>query len=386
MIKSRLIVVPYFLFMALLLTPAIAAILPGPSVPPLQENRRLAEWPDTANYFGEDGDGLLAYTSQLERWFSDHFATRPFWVRAYTQILYTVFSDSDQLHVGEDNWLFYRSVIDSETPELDRISPETQTQMVERAARLTQLLEARGVTLYIVPVALKHAYYPEYLPLSAQHAKRFTFYDTYMDQLSQDSGVNLIDSRPILNEAKAAGTQIFHRTDFHWTDAAGALVMQDIVKAMAEDSGRPEVVERYEFRITDLAEFAGGQSAALPLFRRPTEVSIGVEALGPAASFEFRNNEDGIEWQGRTTADPDMLLDPVIVYADSFFDAGARAGFFYNFRAFARARIWQNDIVNLYENRPEGTRYMVIEYIASATAGVDSHVATLIAHLESEEA
>ncbi len=376
--------VPILLFMGLLLTPAFSAVSRVPAVAPLEEYRKLAEWPKTDAYFGPEKPGFLGYTRQLDAWFSDNFATRPFWVRTYTQILYSVFRESDQVHIGPDDWLFYRSVIDRETPTLDRIPPEVRQEVIDRMARLTVLLEARGITLYVVPLALKHAYYPEYLPRSAEHAKSFAFYNTYMDEARADGRINLIDSRPILMQAKADGLKIFHQTDFHWTDPAGGLIMNAIIDAIGAQSDRPDIASNFTFRTVPLDTFTGGQGRALPLFRPPTEVSVGVEVMTPATIFAYKNGENGIEWQGDATSDSSDLFEPVLVYADSFFDAGSRAGFFNNFKSFARARIWQNDIVNAYQMRPAGTRYMVIEYITSATAGVDTHVAALITHLESE--
>jgi len=383
-LKRLVPLAPIILFMGLLLMPAMTAVSRFPSIAPLEEYRKLAEWPKVEDYFGAEKPGFLGYTQQLNTWFSDNFATRPLWVRTYTQILYSVFRESDQVHIGPGDWLYYRTVIDRETPSLDRIPPELRAEMIGRMARLTELLEARGITLYLAPVALKHAYYPEYLPNSAAHAKNFEFYNAYMDEALADGRINLIDSRPILLQAKADGLKIFHQTDFHWTDPAGGLTVQAIIDAIGAESGRPDIAGRFEFKTVDLATFTGGQGRALPLFRPPTEVSVGVEALTPATSFAYKNGEDGIEWQGEATSDTTDLFEPVLVYGDSFFDAASRAGFFNNFRAFARARIWQNDIVNAYQKRPAGTRYMVIEYITSATAGVDMHVAALITHLESE--
>jgi len=377
---------PFALFIGLMLSPAVFATTASrlAAIAPLEEYRALAEWPEAGAYLGAGKPGFLGYTRQVDSWFSDNFATRPLWVRAYTQALYSIFRESDQVHVGPGDWLFYRSVVDRETPSLDRIPPEVRMQMIGRMVRLTELLEARGITLYVVPLALKPAYYPEYLPTSAAHAKHFTFYDSFMDEALADGRINLIDSRPVLTKAKAEGLKIFHQTDFHWTDPAGGLTMKAIINAISAESGRPDLANRFKFKTVPLAEFTGGQGRALPLFRTPTEVSVGVETLYPQTSFAYRMDENGVEWQGEATSAAGDLFDPVIVYGDSFFDAGSRAGFFNNFRAFARARIWRNDIVNLYRHRPAGTRFMVIQYITSATVGVDSHVSALIKHLEAE--
>lgn len=72
--------------MGFLLSPAFSAVSRFATIAPLEEYRKLAEWPKAGDYFGEEKLGLLEYTKQLNTWFSDNFATRPFWVRTYTKI------------------------------------------------------------------------------------------------------------------------------------------------------------------------------------------------------------------------------------------------------------------------------------------------------------
>jgi hypothetical protein len=378
--------VPIFVFLGVLFLPMMTALTGFPRIPPLQEYRPLAKWPTAGAASLFDGAEFLGFTKQLDAWCSDHFPTRAFWVRLHTQLLYSLFGHSSQVHVGRQNWLFYRSVIDRETPSLDRVTDAGRAQMTERFAKLTRLLAERDIRLFVMPLTLKHRFYPEYLPASANHAKRFRFYDQFLDGLAADGRTRVIDVRRHLEEAKRAGLKLYHQTDFHWTDPAGAAAFRVLLDELGKLEGKQELVRSWSHEITTETDFVGGQGRALPLFCPPTETTVGLKVIHPRTEFDYTNNDNGIELSGVARPGQASLLSPILVYGDSFFDAGTRAGFFNLFSAFARARVWTNDLTVAYSHRPAGTRYMVIEYITSAAFGIDNYVAALIKNLEDNPA
>ncbi len=373
------------LFFAFLLTPVSWRLVQRPAIEPLQEFRTLAARPRPEEYFGSDKLGFLAFTKQFDSWFSDQFPTRPLWVRLYTQALY-LFRESDQVHIGSQGWLYYRSVIDKETPALELATAEFRSKMIDEFAHLSELMKLRGVTLIVMPVALKARYYPEFLPPSASHARRFKFYDTFMDELVRDGRVEVVDTRAPLEQAKAAGLKIFHKTDFHWTDAGGAVALQGLASRIAVLDGNPELADlwRYEYVIEQNA--SGGQARALPLFKSPTETTVNVRPVAPVTYFEERTDEAWSEWTGVARSGQDRRLGAIAVYGDSFFDAGARSGFFNLFSGFSRARIYTHDPIELFRNRLPGTRYFVFEFITSSTFGAEATTQRMIQALEADPA
>lgn len=379
-------VLPICLFFAFLLLPIVARYTGVPAPAPLQEYRTLASFPVASEFFNAEKTDFLAYTEQLNAWYSDQFATRPFWVRLQTQIRYSLFGESDQVYVGKDNWLFYHSVIDVELPQLEQNNAVFQQQMIDRFARLAELLEQRGITLFMMPLGYKTRYYPEFLPAAAAHAVKFRFYDNFMDTFIADGRVRVNDTRKLLEDAKASGLKIFHQTDFHWTDAAGALAIKPVLEQIATMEGMPELLAEWDYDIIDDPNISGGQARALPLFRTPTENSIRVEPHSPVSVVEEQFNTNGSEWVGVARPGQPRRFSPVFVYGDSFFDSPNRAGFLNFFSAFAYARLYSNDLTEAYRQRPPGTRYMVIEYIPSGTYGIDDYVTALLAALEKDPA
>ncbi len=369
------------LFFLFLLAPAFWYVTRYPKIEPLEEFRTLAARPRVEDYFGAGKPGFLEFTKQADAWFTDQFPTRPLWVRMYTQALYA-FRESDQVHIGSQGWLFYRTVLDHETPALEAKDAVFREQLIDKFVQLSDLMEQRGITLVVMPVALKARYYPEFLPASAAHAKRFRFFDTFMDEFVRDGRVDVIDTRAALQDARARGLKIFHKTDFHWTDAGGAAALRLVAKDLATRDGDPALADLWRYDYVIEKNVSGGQARALPLFRKPTETTVGVKPTAPRTSFDEATDQPWAEWSGVAVAGQGRRISPVVVYGDSFFDAGVRSGFFSLFSAFSRGRIHVHDPIELYRNRPAGTRYFVWEYITSGTIGADATADRIISALQ----
>ena len=378
---------PIVLFVFVLLMPALSGITGYAISPPLLENRVLTARPVATDYFNEEKLDWLGYSTQFNGWFSDGFPTRDFWVRLHGQVQYSLFHDSNRVHIGPENWLYYRSVLDVENPSLERISQQERQAMAQRLQQLSAQLAARGITLYILPMALKDYYYPEFLPASGKHALQFRFFDLYMDELLANGAIKVIDSRPILRQAKQSGLKIFHQTDFHWTDPASARVFQPLLAAMAEQEQKPALANQWQVETVEMGNWSGGESNALPLLWPRTETTVGARFTGTPTEFTAQTPlPAGVESAAITATAREDLLAPVLIFGDSFFDGAERAGFLNFFQAYTRSRVWTYDLVEAYRNRQSGTRYLVLENITGAIYGMDAAVTKLIAELATEPA
>lgn len=378
---------PIVLFVLVLLMPALSGITGYTISPPLAENRVLTARPVATDYFNEEKLDWLGYSTQFNGWFSDGFPTRDFWVRLHGQVQYSLFHDSNRVHIGPENWLYYRSVLDVENPSLERISQQERQAMAQRLQQLSAQLAARGITLYILPMALKDYYYPEFLPASGKHALQFRFFDLYMDELLANGAIKVIDSRPILRQAKQSGLKIFHQTDFHWTDPASARVFQPLLAAMAEQEQKPALANQWQVETVEMGNWSGGESNALPLLWPRTETTVGARFTGTPTEFTAQTPlPAGVESAAITATAREDLLAPVLIFGDSFFDGAERAGFLNFFQAYTRSRVWTYDLVEAYRNRQSGTRYLVLENITGAIYGMDAAVTKLIAELATEPA
>lgn len=378
---------PIVLFVLVLLMPALSGITGYAISPPLAENRVLTARPMATDYLNEEKLDWLGYSTQFNGWFSDGFPTRDFWVRLHGQVQYSLFHDSNRVHIGPENWLYYRSVLDVENPSLERISQQERQAMAQRLQQLSAQLAARGITLYILPMALKDYYYPEFLPASGKHALQFRFFDLYMDELLANGAIKVIDSRPILRQAKQSGLKIFHQTDFHWTDPASARVFQPLLAAMAAQEQKPALANQWQVETVEMTDWSGGESNALPLLWPRTETTVGARFTGTPTEFTAQTPlPAGVESAANTTSAREDLLAPVLIFGDSFFDGAERAGFLNFFQAYTRSRVWTYDLVEAYRNRQSGTRYLVLENITGAIYGMDAAVTKLSEALAADAA
>lgn len=375
---------PLLLLLTLLGLPSILT-LTGLQTSTLAEYRVLTPRPEKSSYFSAEKWDFAGFTTHLEAWYSDRISSRAVMIKLYTQMLYSLFKESSQLHVGKDGWLFYRDVIDRQLPLLERLGFVVRPGITERLAQLSTLLEEKGILLYVMPMALKHRYYPEFLPASAQHARAAGFYDSYMDALIRDGRIRVLDTRPLLEDAKLAGLKIFHQTDFHWTDPAGALVFRALLGEMAIQEGKLNLLDTWDYEVEPFPEFSGGQARALPLFSPLTETSVAVKFNGPNLNFEYGNG-NAYEFSATTVPLQEENLQPVLLYGDSFTDAAIRAGVLNMFQSTLRSRNPSDDLVEAYQNRMPGTRYLVIEFITSSIYAVDERITALIQQLEQQDA
>lgn len=165
--------------------------------------------------------------------------------------------DSAIVLVGKDGWLFpaWGSLSD-----VDMQAVDASTRLIAEAkARLA----ARGIRLELLLLPDKVLFYEDRLPegkvVSASVEKR---YDTLLGSL-QKAGVEALDARKVLAGVHAAGSDVFYRSDQHWTqaaadataDALAARIKQAVPNLAGEPgSGTPLGKETRERRYGDLAE------------------------------------------------------------------------------------------------------------------------------------
>ena len=274
--------------------------------------------------------------------------------------------------------MYYRSVIDDQLPRIEALPESYVFESVDRFAKLTDMLSRKGIRLYVISIPLKDYFYAEHLPERARRVSSYTRYMAFMDAMKKDPRVNFIDPRPLLLSEKKSGKTIFYKTDMHWTDPTAARMAQTLVQTIAEDSSSHYSIEGWTFDTAPVAGFSGGQSRFLPLFSTPTETSVKLENVEPSREIVYADKTPALEFKGAISSPDRTLLPPVVIYGDSFFDGMIRGGVLQNFRAFVRGRIYQQSLSDTIENRPEGTRTMILEFISVAWPNVDSYISKAI--------
>jgi alginate O-acetyltransferase complex protein AlgJ len=227
---------------------------------------------------------------------------------------------NERVYLGRDGWLFYRSDVEYltgpgflEPPELDRRvgaasgSPSPR-QPDPRAAivRFARDLDARGITLVVMPTPTKPGVHPEMLAGRYRDATEVLHnpsYRAFIEELRRD-GVRVFDPSDALAAARRSGPQ-YLATDTHWrpetmegiAELLGGFITTHANLPAAGDPGYR--VERVEVRNTgDLARMLDLPADAT-LF--PPEAVWLRRVLQP----------DGSPWRSSRGAD-------VLVLGDSF--------------------------------------------------------------------
>jgi hypothetical protein len=324
----------------------------------LTENRKKAPLPSNAW-------SLLSrhntYAADYEKYFNDNFGFRDFLIRLKNQVDYTLFRFSSQVHIGPNNWLFYKGTYNDTVLELERKRSELPA-LFSRMRRLRDLLAANGIALVVVPCPMKTTIYQEELPPLDLRAPAFSAFDEYRQFLRMEPGIITIDAEAVLRNLKAK-MPVYHRTDFHWNDPAGAHVLLELLAAMENRAGLSPS-QRPSIKIRIDPHMGGGEINSLAVFWPPKEDMQMLEApLFPTPG----NFVDGGRPNTWTYSAPEPyspgLLPPTVLFGDSFADAFLRAGFTGRFRELRK--FYNLSFKEDFRSVPPNTKFLVLEHIES---------------------
>jgi hypothetical protein len=248
------------IILIIVVTPLLQQHLNFIPVPALQENRIRKKRPENwLNLFKAEG----RFAKEFEEYFNDNYGLRDLLIRLKNQVDYMLFHKSDEVVIGRDGWLFYKSVVEEEEVDVEKGSaPEWET-VKSRMLRLHQVLDSRGIKLVVVPCPMKNSVYPEKLPANSPRRPSPTSFGRYRKFLNAHPEIITIDSFRLLMELKPE-MQVYYRTDFHWTDAAAAHVARELVNRLGDLSGITGLWDR-DIPIIRRTASIGGESRSLAL-------------------------------------------------------------------------------------------------------------------------
>jgi hypothetical protein len=347
-------------FLLLLILPGLQMLTHAIAIPPLDENRTPAPAPTLA-MLANPAD----FTAKLQAWFNDHYGFREILIRTKTQIDYSLFRMSDRLHIGRGGWLYYRSVIDTQEPQMETLADRDLDDVLATFARLRDWLAPRGIKLIVQTQQLKDKFYPEYLPREAQFARRRHRFDDFRTKLAALPGITYLDTTPPLLALKAR-RQVFHKTDFHWNDPAAFDTAARLVDTIATLDGRPVPFWKHTLHIAE-RPFSGGQANFMPLFRPPSEIALFVEPDWDESAFPRDYKSPPFEWKAAAAhPDPATRLPTTVIFGDSFTDGMTRAGLVPHFDQIMYARLYRVEFADVLRAMPKDTKYLVVEFIETA--------------------
>lgn len=337
----------------LLLLPGLQMITGFPRVPWLDENRNRERPPHLSEITTP-----VAFLSQAQKWFADHYGYRDCLIRAKTQIDYSVFGVSDKVYVGKEGWIYHRNIMDNEEPAEEAMTDQQLDEIIARFVVLRDFLKSKGIKLVVVTNEMKDRFYPEYLPRAARLRLPRHRFEDFKRKFRTVEGVIYVDSTEILEPLKAK-RRIFHKTDLHWNDPAGAEVAQKLVDTIAALEGRKVPFWQYPLNIRIL-EMSGGEARFLPLFYPPTEQALAIDPNPADGDYQFHPEGPFFKEIIRKTDQNKNTLPAIMIYGDSFMDAMLRSGLLGRFDAVYRMKLPMRDV---WAQVPSDVRYFIYQFI-----------------------
>jgi hypothetical protein len=342
-------------FVLILWMPMVQMVSRVVPMPALDENRALARAPVLPSWSAVDD-----YARGAVSWFNDHFGFREFLIRLKTQIDYSVFGMSTRIHIGDDGWLFYRSVVDIQQPHIERTLRNDADAIVEGTRRLANVLASRGVQLVVMVGPMKNVFYSDHLPASAPRLPERRQIDQLQDRFRSMEEIVFLDANAILREVMKT-RHVFHRTDFHWNDPAAFEVTKALVGQLEKLEGRTEPVWEHPLEIVERVE-SGGEATFMPIFFPPTETSLFVKPNWTQPPYDYTDKQAPFEWVYAMKEPTARPLPPMTVLGDSFFDGMLRSGIWSQFTKIYRARWSATILQELVDNLPPDTRFFFVEF------------------------
>lgn len=155
------------------------------------------------------------------------------WILPSVQTVLTrVFrTGNEQAYLARDGWLFYRADIDS----LIRPNFQASVTAYEAILDFKRQLDARGITLIVVPMPVKPTIHPEKFSARYRNTNapiQNSIYAMFIEMLVSE-GILVYDPSPLLFDAARQETQ-YLKTDTHWKPEAMERVAKGLAAFIAE--------------------------------------------------------------------------------------------------------------------------------------------------------
>lgn len=281
--------------------------------PYLDENRKLAEFPDMKPDFEE----LPTFVEKFESYYNDHFGFRNSLIRLNFFVKYKLLgiSPSDKVIVGKNGWLFNAS--DGEMydyrgmPEFDETMLQKSVAFIERKR---QFLEQRGIKYIFVIAPNKSTVYRELMPDSINRLRTGTVTDDLVSCLRKHSNVTVIDLRQALLTCKNM-RQVYYKTDSHWNAYGAFAAYQEIVKPLVKWFPNIKSLELSDFTTVDKINYRGDLARLIGGTGFIKDEFVGIKPSKPfkAKRVEVPNGPLVMTQNGQQ-------LPRAVIFRDSFFD------------------------------------------------------------------
>lgn len=191
------------------------------------ENTELAEWPK----WKEDGTCNQDYLEEVGEYFENHFAFRQHFVTANALLRGKIFrtGSTDQVIVGEDDWLYFGGTINDYRGR-NLLSERELYNVVHNIRLMQSYVQQNGSQFVLMVIPNKNTLYDEAMPYyikpgDTSNLERLT-------GMLSEQGVEYIDVKELFQ--KENDVLYFHR-DSHWNNKGAVLAYNALMEKLGRE-------------------------------------------------------------------------------------------------------------------------------------------------------
>ncbi len=299
------------------------------------------------------------FAKNFEKYFNDNFGFRDVLIRIKNQVDYSLFRYSDEVLIGNNNWLFYKEEVERDEVRLEKMDDKHFISIKDKILALNAELKSKGITLVIMPIPEKNSIYPELNTQNTAKLPPVTRLNAFLTFFKSHPEVNVIDVPEILLSNKNK-YPLYLKTDFHWNDIGAFLVSQKTIELLARQTNIP-IEWKYPFVVNYNANFSGGQNNSLAIFfptleSEPTTDSVKQFAANSLPVPKF------LDYHFKSSfGDSQVLLPKTVLLGNSFSLNFIHTGFFDHFSEIYYLRNY--NMRDIYKYIPEGTQIVIWQII-----------------------
>ncbi|HHY27006.1 MAG TPA: hypothetical protein GX523_09745 [Desulfitobacterium dehalogenans] len=214
--KAVSVLLSFVFFLLILIMPLVFINrVPGKVSP--TENRVLASFPaiTSTECFNKN------FIVEFGRWFNDNLGFRFNLAAINANFKVKLFNQSSgMVNIGKEGWYYYTGDNNIElTTGGYQLTEEHLAELAARQQRIADNYALRGIEYYYVINPSKATIYPEYVydPKGTTHGISYSPAEIAADYLTAHTTVKAMTPKDALLAAKNQGTQVFLKTDSHYT-------------------------------------------------------------------------------------------------------------------------------------------------------------------------
>ena len=191
------------------------------------ENTVLSEWPS----FIEDGKPNVNYLEEMGEYFEDHFAFRlqMLTANAYVWAKGLDTSTTDQVVVGEDDWLYFGGTMDDYTGR-NQLSDRELNAIVHNLSMMRDYTEFCCGRLVVTVAPNKNTLYNSAMPYYYQKGETSNL--ERLVPLLEEEGIEYVDlTKAFQNEDEV----LYFKRDSHWNNKGALLAYNTIMDTLGKE-------------------------------------------------------------------------------------------------------------------------------------------------------